>query len=107
MLRRFTRDECKQFPLLASGSGDQTARIWKIPEGPLSTSPADDQKEIVCTHKTDDADTKHEVTTLDWNSSGTLLATGSYDGKASVWNCDGELQYKLEHHEGPIFSMKW
>ncbi len=27
-----------------------------------------------------------DVTTLDWNSEGSLLATGSYDGHARIWN---------------------
>ena len=30
-----------------------------------------------------------DVTTLDWNHSGTLLATGSYDGLARVWSKEG------------------
>jgi WD40 repeat protein len=29
------------------------------------------------------------VTTLDWNLEGTLLATGSYDGLARVWDTAG------------------
>ena len=36
-----------------------------------------------------------DVTTLDWNSSGTLLATGSYDGLARVWSREGALPFPL------------
>lgn len=32
---------------------------------------------------------KQDVTTLDWNSDGSLLATGSYDGLARVWSKEG------------------
>ena len=32
-----------------------------------------------------------DVTTLDWNGAGTLLATGSYDGLARVWSKEGGL----------------
>jgi transducin (beta)-like 1 len=33
-----------------------------------------------------------DVTTLDWNLEGTLLATGSYDGLARVWDTVGAVQ---------------
>ena len=131
--------------LLASGSGDETARIWTIPEGPVASSsfpsdvassrsaagvavPSEERpdaassgpggstsmqkhgnlspKVAILTH-TNTENYKNEVTTLDWNSSGTLLATGSYDGKASIWNREGKIQYTLDAHQGPIFSMKW
>jgi transducin (beta)-like 1 len=48
-----------------------------------------------------------DVTTLDWNGEGTLLATGSYDGQARIWSKDGELKNTLNKHKGPIFSLKW
>lgn len=60
--------------ILASGSGDQTARIWQIPDNPPSSSSQSKDKIItpdvtICSHRLDD-NGKHEVTTLDWNSSG-------------------------------------
>jgi WD40 repeat protein len=36
-----------------------------------------------------------DVTTLDWNSEGSLLATGSYDGHARIWNEQGKLVYSF------------
>jgi len=48
-----------------------------------------------------------DVTTLDWNSDGTLLATGSYDGLARIYDCKGKLRLKLDKHSAPIFSLKW
>jgi WD40 repeat protein len=30
-----------------------------------------------------------DVTTLDWNGDGSLLATGSYDGIARIWSREG------------------
>ena len=53
------------------------------------------------------ANKSKDVTTLDWNFDGSLLATGSYDGIARVWNGEGELLFSLDAHEGPIFSLKW
>ena len=48
-----------------------------------------------------------DVTSLDWNSSGTLLATGSYDGFARIWSTSGKLEKTLGQHKGPIFALKW
>lgn len=31
-----------------------------------------------------------DITTMDWNCDGALLATGSYDGHARVWTKGGE-----------------
>ncbi|EFX62474.1 hypothetical protein DAPPUDRAFT_270358, partial [Daphnia pulex] len=36
-----------------------------------------------------------DVTSLDWNCDGTLLATGSYDGYARTWTTDGRLASTL------------
>ena len=53
------------------------------------------------------ANKSKDVTTLDWNGEGTLLATGSYDGLARVWDTEGNLVNSLDKHKGPIFSLKW
>lgn len=88
--------------LLASGSGDSTARIWNM-EGP--------QSEIVlkhCIHRGgQEVPSNKDVTSLDWNSNGTLLATGSYDGFARIWSTSGKLEKTLGQHKGPIFALKW
>jgi transducin (beta)-like 1 len=85
------------FPLLASGSGDGSARIWTIPEDPLQDSAC-----IVLPHQGN-----KDVTTLDWSPDGLLLATGSYDGIARIWSKAGVLKFQMEKHVGPIFSLKW
>ncbi|CAF1319706.1 unnamed protein product [Rotaria magnacalcarata] len=61
--------------LLASGSGDPTARIWNL-QGTR-------EPEIVLRHIV-----FKDVTSSDWNSSRTQLATGSYD---RIWSSDGNL----------------
>eukprot|EP01105_Mastigella_eilhardi_P005220 TRINITY_DN16980_c0_g1_i1.p1 TRINITY_DN16980_c0_g1~~TRINITY_DN16980_c0_g1_i1.p1 ORF type:complete len:556 (-),score=157.25 TRINITY_DN16980_c0_g1_i1:47-1714(-) len=84
--------------ILASGSGDSTARIWY---------PAD-KTSIVLPHSSTMTEEKNQdVTTLDWSSNGLLLATGSYDGLARIWNEKGELVRVLNRHQGPIFCLKW
>ncbi|KAL9257244.1 WD40 repeat-containing protein [Drosera capensis] len=90
--------------LLASGSGDSTARIWSVAEkgssGPTNA--------VVLNHYKGRTNEKSkDVTTLDWNGDGTLLATGSYDGQARIWNTNGELKATLSKHKQPIFSLKW
>ncbi|PWA53942.1 G-protein beta WD-40 repeat-containing protein [Artemisia annua] len=95
--------------LLASGSGDSTARIWTLNDGPCSSNSQKGPYDVsVLKHyrgRTNDK--SKDVTTLDWNSEGTLLATGSYDGQARIWSKDGELVSTLTKHKGPIFSLKW
>ncbi|CAM6099762.1 unnamed protein product [Calypogeia fissa] len=95
--------------LLASGSGDSTARIWTIADGPCGTSAQNSgPRPLVLKHfKGKTNEKSKDVTTLDWNGEGTLLATGSYDGQARIWSKDGELKNTLNKHKGPIFSLKW
>ncbi|KAM3385624.1 hypothetical protein ACQJBY_009428 [Aegilops geniculata] len=94
--------------LLASGSGDSTARIWTIPDGPCGSIQSSPASGHVLKHfKGRTNEKSKDVTTLDWNGEGTLLATGSYDGQARIWSRDGELKQTLFKHKGPIFSLKW
>ncbi|KAG2462076.1 TBL1R protein, partial [Polypterus senegalus] len=92
--------------LLASGSGDSTARIWNLSENSTSSS-----TQLVLRHCIreggQDVPSNKDVTSLDWNSEGTLLATGSYDGFARIWTKDGNLASTLGQHKGPIFALKW
>ncbi|XP_048232389.1 WD40 repeat-containing protein HOS15 isoform X3 [Ricinus communis] len=95
--------------LLASGSGDSTARIWAIAEGTSRSGVQNGPLNVlVLKHVKGRTNEKSkDVTTLDWNGEGTLLATGSYDGQARIWNTSGELKTTLSKHKGPIFSLKW
>lgn len=92
--------------LLASGSGDSTARIWNLQD----TSTAEVQH-LELRHCIQQGGTQvpsnKDVTSLDWNSEGTQLATGSYDGFARIWSSDGKLISTLGQHKGPIFALKW
>lgn len=94
--------------LLASGSGDSTARIWNLQNHP--TSPDEVQK-LELRHCIQQGNAQvpsnKDVTSLDWNSEGTQLATGSYDGYARIWSSDGALVSTLGQHKGPIFALKW
>lgn len=91
--------------LLASGSGDSTARIWNLQEA------TPDVKHLELRHCIQQGGAQvpsnKDVTSLDWNSEGTQLATGSYDGYARIWSSDGALVSTLGQHKGPIFALKW
>ena len=86
--------------LLASGSGDSTARIWRLPSGPCGDSQSDMPAPAVLQHFANDKEKSKDVTTLDWNHDGTALATGSYDGQARIWSPSGKLTSTLSKHKG-------
>jgi len=91
--------------LIATGSGDASARIWEM--GSLEAAGGMSNC-IVLPHNSETQDsTNKDVTTLEWSSSGELLATGSYDGVARIWSKEGTLLHTLKGHNGPIFSLKW
>ncbi|EDV33509.1 uncharacterized protein Dana_GF20651 [Drosophila ananassae] len=91
--------------LLASGSGDSTARIWDMSDANSNSN------QLVLRHCIQkggaEVPSNKDVTSLDWNCDGSLLATGSYDGYARIWKTDGRLASTLGQHKGPIFALKW
>jgi len=90
--------------LLASGSGDSTARIWNM------TQDGEDTVKVLkhcIQHEGREVPSNKDVTSLDWNCGGDLLATGSYDGYARIWSTSGKLEKTLGQHKGPIFALKW
>lgn len=96
-------------PLIASGSSDSTARIWPVFPSPGASDEAPPFGEaVVLQHSSGDGGAgPRDVTTLDWNCQGSMLATGSYDGLARIWDENGVLRNTLKKHVGPIFSLKW
>jgi len=91
--------------LIATGSGDASARIWQMGGASAAAGLASVK---LLPHGTDPRDKKNkDVTTLEWSTDGMLLATGSYDGVARIWARNGALIHTLRGHKGPIFSLKW
>ncbi|TMW94912.1 hypothetical protein EJD97_009621 [Solanum chilense] len=95
--------------LLASASRDCTARIWTIGDGPCNSTIRRRAPNVLVLKSLESQTTETDdvVTTLNWNSEGTLLATGSHEGKVRMWNRYGELVKNLDNHSCAIFGLKW
>lgn len=112
--------------ILASSSGDATARLWTLPshstsvKGIFSSSALPPAK--VCLHTMTSTPQSHgegekstsipttvkkDVTTLEWSPDGASLVTGAYDGVGRIWTKEGVLSTCLTGHQGPIFALKW
>ncbi len=92
--------------LVASGAGDATVRIWDLTNGEKRENAAEAvATKTVCKHLP--STQAKDVTALDWNPDGTLLASGSYDGILRLWTPGGDLHLVMSMHQGPIFSVRW
>ncbi|KAJ3212075.1 hypothetical protein HDU67_004081 [Dinochytrium kinnereticum] len=101
-----------KFMLIASGSADGTARIWKVPMEPKEAT----SEPIVLQHSSPQEGSK-DVTTLDWNSNSYIIESlrelfwqlGLTTGKPEFGQKlgTGELRHLMKRHQGPIFSLKW
>lgn len=99
---------------LVSGGSDGTARVWQISDragngevpclilrhtqgGAASAADIKPRKD------------KSDITRVEWQPQGQLLATASIDGKARLWHCSGsdtgKLMFTLGMHAGQIFDM--
>ncbi|KAL4154116.1 hypothetical protein QTP88_001949 [Uroleucon formosanum] len=90
---------------LAYGSEDGTARIWYMTNSSFCSS------QVILRHNIEIDKSKvltnNDVTSLCWNSAGTLLATGSLDGYGRIWTTDGEISSILDKHKGLIYALKF
>src|SRR3990167_7613569 len=66
--------------IIASGSFDESIKLWDVRSGSscISTLPA--HSDPVCS--------------IDWNKDGTLLASASYDGNLRLWSPDSSVCLK-------------
>lgn len=88
--------------LLATGSGDSSMRIWDVPR---DVPPSAITENIICKHSS--GQRRSDVTAVEWNKDGSLLASGSEDGIARIWTPSGDLHLVLSMHQRTIFCVKW
>lgn len=87
--------------IIASGAGDSTARIWTVGETDQ------DSTSHTLQHYSQPDQTVRDITSISWNPTGTMLATGSFTGDANLWTVDGKLKQEFKKHSGPIFALRW
>lgn len=94
--------------LIATGAGDATVRIWDMGSTILEDGKLGELGDVtptVCKHLP--ATHAKDVSALNWNPDGTLLASGSYDGILRLWTPQGDLHLVMSMHQGPIFAVRW
>ncbi len=89
-------DEVKWSPdgrMLASGSRDETIRIWDAQTGAsLQTLTGHDS----------------EVISVAWSPDGRMLASGSYDETIRIWDAQtGASLQTLTGYDGAVYSVEW
>ena len=117
--------------LLATGSGDSTARIWSIvPQTESTTQRASSDHASQASsdiHTTrmdkfliesislnspdavgmDDDKKGFIITALEWDPTGNFLAAGTSNGSYCVWDKSGSLKFSVAYHSASIFAFKW
>ena len=79
--------------LLASGSGDNTIRIWSL-DGDQSVKVLHGHNEV--------------VSAVAWSPDGQYLASGSADRKVRIWSVlTGQSVYVLEGHDAFVRTVEW
>jgi WD40 repeat protein/serine/threonine protein kinase len=79
--------------LLATGSVDGTARVWRISDG----------RDLLVLRGH-----MGYVRSVSWSVDGTRLATASEDGTVKVWDAtDGHKLFELTGHAAPVYSVAW
>ncbi|OHT07480.1 WD repeat protein [Tritrichomonas foetus] len=86
--------------LLATASADGTSIIWTMNnDKPVSRKILGAIPAVL--------NTDHGITTIDWNSSGTLFATGSFDTFVKIYHSDGNLYASLNGHTHSVFVVRF
>ncbi|KAF8910030.1 WD40 repeat-like protein [Gymnopilus junonius] len=98
----------KMHNLLATGSKDSVVHLWDLPDPPPPNSQefAKPPGEPITVETVSKA-VQGDLTCLNWNSDGTLLAIGSYDSVLRVCTNTGAVYFSHPQHQGPIFSTRF
>ncbi|KAI6161433.1 WD40 repeat-like protein [Pisolithus thermaeus] len=99
------QQECRDRRLPPSSARDATIMYWDIPTNSqdgsvVSSLPPTSKISLTSSAKAD-------LTSLDWNKDGTLVAIGSLDSVLRICNASGKTYLIDDHHKGPIFAAKF
>jgi len=76
----------RSYHLIAVACKDKTVRIWKVPNSEKNRT---DSKEVLCK-----GDHHAEVWRVDWNITGTILASSGDDGNVRMWKANLAGEWK-------------
>ncbi|CAG8466231.1 10557_t:CDS:10 [Ambispora gerdemannii] len=95
--------------ILASGGKDGTVLLWTIPpqKNPEIGSPISCPFDTEIPQNGNQQSDDHQVTNMDWNVDGTLLAAGYHNGTIRIWTTKGELKYESKPHTAVVFGLRW
>jgi hypothetical protein len=103
--------------VLASGAGDGTALLWRVPgctEGapPAAGGGCSGEPFATLRHAAGEGaksrkDEGRDVSVLEWSPDGARLLSGCLDGRARLWSAAGALTHTLAQHTGQIYAASW
>ncbi|KAH7656111.1 WD40 repeat-containing protein [Dioscorea alata] len=93
--------------LLAIGSSNASAQIWKISDDFSSMHTSIPRVHFLIHSDGETHKLRLPATLVAWNGEGELLATGAMFGWASIWCKNGELLKTLDEHEESISFIAW
>eukprot|EP00049_Salpingoeca_infusionum_P026923 m.28963 g.28963 ORF g.28963 m.28963 type:complete len:939 (-) comp9099_c0_seq1:3035-5851(-) len=99
---------CPTSNLLASGATDATIMLWEH-EPDRSASVFGEDEQLVEAWKPVATLRGHggDVTHLEWNARGRLIASASIDNNLIIWRATGERLKTLSGHAGHIKGLAW
>ncbi|KAJ6611485.1 WD40 repeat-like protein [Mycena sp. CBHHK59/15] len=96
--------------ILVTGSKDAVVKLWDLPNPPAMSSPDFALPPSTPPHQLEhfgNAEQGGDLTSLHWNSEGTLVAIGSYDSILRVCTASGDLYFSHSQHTAPIFAVRF
>lgn len=90
---------------LITGSRDATVIYWDIPIAPHDMLPGYPPLPTMKLSLTNNS--QADLTSLDWNHDGSLVAIGSYDSVLRICHASGKTHMIDDHHKGPVFAAKF
>lgn len=96
-----------QIELLATGSKDAVVNLWNLPRPPHGVNNFARPPPTPLVLENFSKSPQGDLTSLHWNSEGTLLAIGSYDSVLRICTNKGTLYFSHPQHQGPIFATRF